>query len=77
MRPEATRISRDKPGEDTRCSAATVEGATFLGNALQVEATLTSGERVVSEVSRLDQTFSIGEKVHVWWRLGDELRPSS
>ena len=77
VRPEATRISRDKPGENTRCSAATVEAATFLGNAVQVEATLASGERVVSEVSRLDQTFSLGDKVHVWWRPGDELRPSS
>jgi ABC-type Fe3+/spermidine/putrescine transport system ATPase subunit len=77
VRPEAIRISREKPHDNTRSSAATVEAATFLGNSIHVEAKLPSGERVVSEISRLDQTFSVGENVHVWWQTTDELRPSS
>ena len=77
VRPEATRISREKPDEDARSSAATVQGATFLGSSVHVEAKLASGESVVSEISRLDQAFSAGENVHVWWRPADELRPSS
>jgi spermidine/putrescine transport system ATP-binding protein len=77
VRPEATRISREKPGDGARSSAATVKGATFLGSSLHVEAKLASGENVVSEISRLDQDFSAGENVHIWWRPADELRPSS
>ena len=77
VRPEAIRISREKPDDNTRSFAATVEAATFLGNSIHVEAKLPSGERVVSEISRLDHTFSAGENVHVWWQAADELRPSS
>ena len=77
VRPEATRISRQKPDSDARASTAVIQGATFLGSSVQVEAKLTSGETVVSELSRLEQPFTQGEKVHVWWRAGDELRPAS
>jgi spermidine/putrescine transport system ATP-binding protein len=77
VRPEAIRISREKPDDSARSSAAIVEAATFLGNSVHVEAKLPSGESVVSEISRLDQTFSVGENVHVWWQATDELRPSS
>jgi ABC-type Fe3+/spermidine/putrescine transport system ATPase subunit len=77
VRPEATHISREKPDDNTRSWPATVQCATFLGSSFHVEAKLTSGESVISEVSRLDESFSAGEKVHVWWRPTDELRPSS
>ena len=77
VRPEATRISRGTPDGDARSSAATVQGATFFGSSVHIEAKLSSGESVVSETSRLDETFSTGETVHVWWRPWDELRPSS
>jgi ABC-type Fe3+/spermidine/putrescine transport system ATPase subunit len=77
VRPEATRISRQKPDSDARASTALVQGATFLGSSVHVEAKLTSGETVVSELSRLEQPFTQGEKVHVWWHAGDELRPAS
>ncbi len=56
VRPEAIRISRQKPDASTRSSAATVETATFLGSSVQIETKLQSGESVVSEISRLDQT---------------------
>jgi spermidine/putrescine transport system ATP-binding protein len=77
VRPEATRISREKPDDGARSSVATVKGAIFLGGSVHVEAKLVSGEKVVSEMSRLDQSFAEGENVHVWWRPADELRPSS
>lgn len=77
VRPEATRISRLKPDGDTKTTTAVVEGATFLGSSVHVHAKLTSGETVVSELSRMDQPFEPGESVHVWWRPADELRPGS
>jgi ABC-type Fe3+/spermidine/putrescine transport system ATPase subunit len=77
VRPEATRISRQKPDENAKGSAAIVEGATFLGSSVQVHAKLTSGEIVISEFSRLDEPFEPGERVHVWWQAADELRPAS
>jgi spermidine/putrescine transport system ATP-binding protein len=77
VRPEAMRISRQKPDEDAKGSAAVVEGSTFFGSSVHVHARLTSGEIVVSEFSRLDEPFEPGESVHVWWRSTDELRPAS
>ena len=77
VRPEATRISRQKPDGGVKASAAVVEGATFFGSSVHVHATLTTGEIVVSEFSRLDETFEPGENVHVWWRPATNLRPAS
>lgn len=77
IRPEAVRISRQQPDAAARTSTAVIDGATFLGSAVHVEATLTTGETVISELSRLDGTFEKGERVHVWWHPGDELRPAS
>jgi ABC-type Fe3+/spermidine/putrescine transport system ATPase subunit len=77
VRPEAMRLSRQTPDEGARSSAATVQGATFFGSSVHVEAKLASGESIVSEISRLDHPFSAGERVYVWWRPADELRPAS
>jgi spermidine/putrescine transport system ATP-binding protein len=77
VRPEATRISRERPADGARSSLATIQGATFFGSSVHVEAKLASGESVISEISRLDHAFSAGDDVHVWWRPADELRPSS
>jgi ABC-type Fe3+/spermidine/putrescine transport system ATPase subunit len=54
--------------------AATVEQSTFLGNIVQVHARLASGEAVMAEVSRLNESFAPGDSVHVWWEKSDELR---
>ena len=77
VRPEATRLSRTRPDTSHRTARAVIEGATFLGSTIHVEARLDSGETVISEFSRLDESFVKGEKVHVWWQPGDELRNAS
>jgi ABC-type Fe3+/spermidine/putrescine transport system ATPase subunit len=73
VRPEATRIARERPGDGARSLAARVESCAFLGNCIQVAARLATGEAAVAEVSRLDGAFQPGEAVHVWWRPCDEL----
>jgi ABC-type Fe3+/spermidine/putrescine transport system ATPase subunit len=75
VRPEATRIAKGVPPANAK--AAVVQSSTFLGSAVHVEAKLASGETVISELSRLEQTYAPGEKVHVWWHSADELRPAS
>jgi ABC-type Fe3+/spermidine/putrescine transport system ATPase subunit len=72
VRPEATRLSREK--KDGR--QAVVSNTTFLGSSVHVEAKLASGETVVSEMSRLEPPFQPGDTVQVWWHPADELRPS-
>ncbi len=74
VRPEATRISRIAPAGPTKSLPAAVSSCLFLGNCIQVEARLSSGQAVIAEVSRLDAAFAVGESVHVWWNPSDELR---
>ena len=73
VRPEATRMVRERPAAEVCSRAAKVIGSTFLGNCVQVEARLDDGRPVVAEVSRLDENFTPGEAVFVWWRATDEL----
>jgi ABC-type Fe3+/spermidine/putrescine transport system ATPase subunit len=73
VRPEATRISHEAPGDGARSMPATVLGCSFLGNCIQVETRLATGEAAVAEVSRLGTVFRAGESVHVWWHAADEL----
>lgn len=73
VRPEAMRISHQAPGDGARWRPATVLSCSFLGNCIQVEARLESGEAAVAEVSRLSGGFRPGERVHLWWRPADEL----
>ena len=75
VRPEATRLSRE-PREKKDGRQAVVSSTMFLGSSVHVEAKLESGETVVSEMSRLEQPFQSGDRVHVWWHPADELRPS-
>jgi ABC-type Fe3+/spermidine/putrescine transport system ATPase subunit len=74
VRPEATRISRTAPAAPIRSLPAAVSSCLFLGNCIQVEARLSSGQAVIAEVSRLEAAFAVGESVHVWWNPNDELR---
>ncbi len=73
VRPEATRISREAPGNGARWVRATVTACSFLGNCVHVEAHLASGGAAVAEVSRLNGGFSPGDAVHLWWQPSDEL----
>src|SRR5258708_34712937 len=73
VRPEATRISRTLPNHNARCMPGVVQNLTFLGNCVHVEARLHTGESMVAEVSRLEESFAPGEPVHLWWSPADEL----
>ena len=73
IRPEAIKLSREAPGGEVKSRPATVTGCVFLGNCLQVQARLATGETVTAEVSRLDAGFEPGQAVAVWWRPCDEL----
>jgi ABC-type Fe3+/spermidine/putrescine transport system ATPase subunit len=72
VRPEATRIARESPGNGAR--RAVVARSVFLGSAMHVEAKLEGGEAVIAEVPASDCSFSEGESVHLWWNPSDELR---
>ena len=74
VRPEATRIAKFRPPEDARARPATIVQSTFLGNCVHIEARLSDGHAVIAEVSRLAESFSAGDSVHVWWEPKDELR---
>jgi len=73
VRPEATRVSFDSPGDGARVFAAEVAQSRFLGDCIQVETRLATGESLVAQVSRLNGAFRAGDRVHVWWHPGDEI----
>lgn len=73
VRPEATRVSFDSPGNGARVFAAEVAHSRFLGDCLHVETRLATGESLVAQVSRLNGGFRAGDRVHVWWHPGDEI----
>jgi ABC-type Fe3+/spermidine/putrescine transport system ATPase subunit len=73
VRPEAVEISTDHPKNGCRAYPATVTGSVFLGNCVQVQARLASGEQAVAEVQRTQAAFRIGDAVHLWWRPHDEM----
>ncbi len=74
VRPEAIRVSRDRPDGAVPAREAVVLRANFLGNRVHLETRFPGGEPVVAEVSRLDAAFTAGEPVHLWWQPSDELR---
>ncbi len=73
VRPEATRIAYERPGNGARVLPARVENSMFLGDCIHVEARLETGESMVAQVPRLNGSFRRGEDVHVWWNPGDEM----
>jgi len=74
VRPEATRLSEQRPTNACRVFEAVVESCLFLGNCLHVETVLPGGEHFVAELPYSDGAFQSGGRVHVWWRPEDELR---
>ncbi len=76
VRPEVTRVSHHHPNGESagaRVLAARVAQSTFLGDCIEVETRLDSGESLVAQVSRLHGPFRTGDQVHVWWHPGDEI----
>jgi ABC-type Fe3+/spermidine/putrescine transport system ATPase subunit len=76
VRPEATRISRETPGNGAR--RGVVARSVFLGAAMHVEARLESGEAMIAQISAQiaadGRGFVEGESVHLWWSSNDELK---
>lgn len=75
IRPEATRISRDRPPQ-TASIPATVRETVFLGNCIHVEAEIGGGQVVVAEVGAQDGRYERGDRIYLWWEPADELRVS-
>ena len=74
VRPEAVRVASTAPGNGARCQPGRISSSLFLGNCFHVEARLEDGTDLVAEIPRLDQSFSPGENVHLWWHAHDEIR---
>jgi ABC-type Fe3+/spermidine/putrescine transport system ATPase subunit len=76
VRPESTRVSRDRP-RDMPAQRGTVESLLFLGNCIHLNARLDDGARAVSEISReacSTEDYKEGERVWLHWHPADELR---
>jgi len=73
VRPESTRLAREKP-EGLPCHRAAVESSLFLGNCIHVNAALEDGARVIAEIPRQENHFREGETVWIHWDPANELR---
>ena len=67
VRPEVTRIAQSGgvPGS--------VMSSVFLGDRVEVQVHLASGEDVVAQVSRSATVFQPGDEVHICWDAGEEM----
>ena len=72
VRPESTRVSRDRP-DGVPCLRAAVESSLFFGNRVHVNSVLAEGGRAIAEVPREHEGFTEGEPVWIYWHPGDEL----
>ncbi|MBV9158775.1 MAG: ABC transporter ATP-binding protein [Acidobacteriaceae bacterium] len=73
VRPEATRISSNSPGDSVSSFTAVVEGSTFLGDCVHVQTRLPDGAQCTAELRRQECPFRTGDPVYVWWHASDEL----
>ena len=73
VRPESTRVSREKP-EGVPCLRAAVESSLFFGNRVHVNSVLIEGGRAIAELPREQSQFMEGETVWIHWHPSDELR---
>ena len=74
VRPESTRISRERPQNGVNTRLAVVTECAFLGSVVHVAARLEGGEALVAQIPPQGPAVSPGDAVHVWWNPGDELR---
>jgi ABC-type Fe3+/spermidine/putrescine transport system ATPase subunit len=72
VRPESTRVSREKP-DAVPCLRAAIESALFFGNRVHVNSILDEGGRAVAELSLDQNHFAEGEAVWIHWEPADEL----
>jgi ABC-type Fe3+/spermidine/putrescine transport system ATPase subunit len=74
VRPEAVRVSRTAPINAERAAAAVVEGQTFLGNCIHLNAKLDNGSACVAEMPQQACDFNPGERIYLSWHAADEFR---
>ena len=77
VRPESTRLSRDKP-DGVPCRRAAIESSLFFGNRVHVNSVLDEGGRAVAELRHSlnageQNHFEEGEAVWIHWEPADEL----
>ena len=68
VRPETVRVSTDPPGRP-----GTIVRSVFLGNCVQIEATLDDGQSLIAETQRLNGAFPPGARAHFSWHPADEI----
>jgi ABC-type Fe3+/spermidine/putrescine transport system ATPase subunit len=73
VRPESTRVSRQKP-EGVPGLRGTVESSLFFGSRVHLNARLENGDRAISEIALDENHFAEGEPVWIYWQPADELR---
>ncbi len=73
VRPEATRLAREKP-EGFPCHRASVESSLFLGNCVHVNTALENGQHAIIEIPLEENHFREGESVWIHWDPGSEIR---
>ena len=74
VRPEALRVSRERPFDSEHCCVATVQTSSFLGNCVHLTTRLPDGSACLAELPQQVCDFTSGENVHVWWHPNDEIR---
>ncbi len=74
IRPEAVRVSRQRPLDIPRSAPAIVQTCSFLGNCVHLRTTLHDGAACIAELPQHHCDFESGEQVHVWWHPDDEFR---
>ena len=72
VRPEATRVEH-AVSDGPRSLPAVVTGTVFLGDRIQVQLQLASGEEVKAQMPRAAATFRAGDSVRVSWHADDEM----
>jgi ABC-type Fe3+/spermidine/putrescine transport system ATPase subunit len=72
VRPESTRVSRERPDGFPCCKAA-VESSLFFGNRVHLNSLLDDGSRAVAELSLEQNHFAEGDAVWLHWQAHDEL----
>ena len=73
VRPEAIRVLRHAEHNPARCCAGVVTGSVFLGECIQIQVRLSSGEDAVARAQRGAETFHRGDTVFLAWNSADEM----
>ena len=72
VRPESTRVSREKP-DGMPCRKGAVESSLFFGNRVHLNSLMEDGSRAVAELALEQNHFVEGEAVWIHWHPSDEL----